>query len=384
MKKIIWIIVLAALAGGALYAVYSGLRQSGASSDQAAHPSAAPREPGILRYAAGAPQLSSIKVADVSPELPVPLAEPLNGRIAYNENFTARVSSPIAGRVITLKAQPGDRVKAGDALLTLDSPDLAQAAADLDKAKADDMRKQLAYERAKKLYEGEVLPRKDFESAEADLAQVHAETQRARLRLRNLVPGSSPGERFALRAPISGVVAERKVNPGTEVRPDLPDPLYIITDPRHLWAIIDLPERNLDKVAEGHPVAVEVDAFPGQRFSARIAKVGVTVDPATRRVQVRCDLPNPDNKLKPEMYARVTLLSDENQSAVRVPNTAIITEGMYTYVFMEQSAGVFEKHRVSLRLQDRIFSYIDSGLKSGERIVVSGALLLNSELAAFN
>jgi cobalt-zinc-cadmium efflux system membrane fusion protein len=372
------------LAGGALYAVYFGVRQSGGSAEQTVKPGIAPREPGILRYPAGAPQLSAIKVAEVPAELPVPLAEPLNGRIAYNENFTARVSSPVAGRVVTLRAQPGDRVKAGDVLLTLDSPDLAQAAADLDKAKADDTRKRLAFERAKKLYEGEVLPRKDYESAEADLAQSQAETQRARLRLRNLVPGESPGEKFALRSPVTGIVAERKANPGLEVRPDLPDPLYVITDPTHLWAIIDLPERNLGKVAEGHPVAVEVDAFPEQRFSAKIIKVGVTVDPATRRVQVRCELANPDNRLKPEMYARVTLLSDENQRAVRVPNSAIITEGVYSYVFVEKSAGVFEKRRLSLRLQDRNFSYVDSGLKSGERIIVSGALLLNSELSAAN
>jgi cobalt-zinc-cadmium efflux system membrane fusion protein len=384
MKKTIGYIAVATLAGGAALAVYYDHRQSGPDADQVAKASVAPREPGILRYPAGAPQLSAIKVGEVPAELPVPLAEPLNGRIAYNENFTARVSSPIAGRVVALKAQPGDRVNAGEVLLTLDSPELAQAAADLDKAKADDTRKQLAYERAKKLYEGEVLPRKDFESAEADLAQSHAETQRARLRLRNLVPSSSPGERFALRAPISGVVAERKANPGLEVRPDLPDPLYVITDPRHLWAIIDLPERNLAKVAEGHLVAVEVDAYPEQRFSAKIIKVGVTVDPATRRVQVRCELANPDNKLKPEMYARVTLLSDDNQRAVRVPNSAIITEGMYSFVFVEKSVGVFEKHRLSLRLQDRHFSYVDSGLKAGERIVVGGALLLNSELSAAN
>ena len=88
----------------------------------------------------------------------MPLAEPLNGRIAYNENFTARVSSPIAGRIVSLRLQPGDTVKAGDALVTLDSPDLAQAVADLHKAKSDETRKRLAFERAAKLLEGEVLP----------------------------------------------------------------------------------------------------------------------------------------------------------------------------------------------------------------------------------
>jgi cobalt-zinc-cadmium efflux system membrane fusion protein len=344
---------------------------------------AAPREPGILRYALDAPQLAALKITAVQ-ELPVPLAEPLNGRIAYNENFTARVSSPIAGRIVSIKLQPGDAVKAGDALAALDSPDLAQAVADMHKAEADETRKRLAFERARKLHEGEVLPRKDYESAEADLAQSHAESQRAQLRMRNLVPGGSARENYVLRAPIGGVVSERKANPGMEVRPDLAEPLFVITDPKRLWVMIDLPERNLSKVEPGHPVAVEVDAWPGERFAGTIEKIGETVDPATRRIQVRCSVPNPARRLKPEMYARVTLLADENQRALRVPNGALITEGLYSHVFVEKSRGVFEKRRVTLRLQDRDYSYVASGLSPGERVVAGGALLLNSEFAAAN
>ncbi len=381
MKKLIGYTIIAAVAGGALYAAYSRYQQSEEAAAQSARPTSAAREPGILRYPAGAPQLSALKAAPVA-EAPIPLAEPLNARLAYDEDYTARVSSPIAGRVIALNAQPGDTVKAGSALLTLDSPDLAQAASDLDKALADETRKRLAFERAKKLFEGEVLARKDLENADADYAQARSEAQRARLRLRNLTAEASPGGRYSQRAPIAGVIAERKVNPGMEVRPDLPDPLFVITDPKRLWVFIDLPERNLPKVAVGNPVSVEVDAFPEQRFSATIAKVGVAVDPATRRVQVRCNLPNPDNHLKVEMYARVTLLASERQRAVRVPNSAIVTDGMYSSVFVEKSPGVFEKRRVSFHLQDRNVSYIASGLAAGERVVISGALLLDSELSA--
>ena len=343
----------------------------------------APKEPGVLRYPPGAPQLAALKTS-AAEELPVPLAEPLNGRIAYNENFTARVSSPIAGRIISIKLQPGDAVKAGETLLTLDSPDLAQAVADLHKAEADETRKRLAFERAQKLHDGQVLPRKDLESSEADLAQARAEAQRARLRLRNLAPAGGTRENFVLRSPISGVVSERKANPGLEVRPDLADPLYVITDPKRLWVMIDLPERNLSKVETGHPVAVEVDAWVGERFAGTIEKVGETVDPATRRIQVRCNVPNPQRKLKPEMYARVTLLADEHQRAVRVPNGAIVTEGIYSHVFVERAVGVFERRRLNLRLQDRNFSYVASGLNAGERVVTSGALLLNSELSVSN
>jgi membrane fusion protein, heavy metal efflux system len=335
---------------------------------------------GAVTYAPGAPQLSSIKVTPVE-EFPVPLAEPLNGRIAYNENVTSRVSAPIAGRVVGLRAQPGDAVRAGDPLLWLDSPDLAAAVSDVRKAQADESRKRTAYERAKMLLEAQVFARKDYESADADYLQARAETQRASLRLRNLGSVVTEGERYQLRSPISGVVVERKANPGMEVRPDLQEPLFVITDPRHLWALIDLPERSLAKVAPGQSVSVEVDAYPGERFRGRIDRIGDIVDPNTRRVPVRCSLPNPDRKLKPEMYARVTLLADENRKAIRVPNTAIVTEGVFSYVFVERQPGSFERRRVGFLVQDRDYSFLESGVAPGDRIVVSGAVLLNSELA---
>lgn len=338
-------------------------------------------EAGVLRYDAGSAPLAAIRVKAVE-VFPVPLAEPLNGRVTFNENFTARVSSPISGRVVALEAQAGDAVKAGDPLAFLDSPDLAASVADSRKAEADEARKKLALDRAKTLYEGQVLARKELESAEADFGQARAETRRAALRLRNLAPQGASDEKFALRAPISGIVADRQINPGMEVRPDLPNPLFIITNPARLWVLIDLPERELSKVAPGHPVSVEVDAWPDERFPARIEKIGEMVDPATRRVQVRCSVANPQHKLKPEMYARVTLLADETRKAVRLPNTALVTEGLYSYVFVERDPGVFERRRVALAVQDRDYSYVEAGVSSGERVVVIGSVLLSSELEA--
>jgi cobalt-zinc-cadmium efflux system membrane fusion protein len=337
-------------------------------------------ESGVLRYAPDSAQLSAIKVKPVE-VFPVPLAEPLNGRVVFNETSTARVSSPISGRVVALKVQAGDTVGAGDALAVLDSPDLASAVADLRKAEADEARKRSALERARTLYEGEVLAKKELESAQADFVQAGAETRRAALRLRNLAPsGAREDNRYVLRAPISGVIADRQANPGMEVRPDLPNPLYVITDPARLWVLIDLPERDLPKVAPGQPVSVEVDAWPGEQFRARIDRIGMVVDPATRRVPVRCAVANPQGKLKPEMYARVTLLANENLRAIRVPNTALVTEGLYSYVFVERSPGVFARRRVALAVQDRDYSYLESGIDAGARVVVAGSVLLNSEL----
>lgn len=346
----------------------------------AAAPAAPPALVDAVRFDAGASQLTSIRVEPVV-EARVPLAEPLNARLAYNENVTARVSTPISGRVTALKLQPGDPVKAGDALLSIDSPDLALAVADQQKARADETRKRLALERTSKLVEAGVVPRKELDNAQGDMAQARAESERAQRRLRNLAPRGTDSGSFVLRSPISGVIVDRKVNPGSEVRPDTAEPLFVISDPRQLWVLVDMPERDLSKVQVGHRALVEVDAYPNQNFDARIERIAEIVDPTTRRVQVRAALDNSERRLKPEMYARVTLLADDNVLAVRIPNSAIVTQGLYSYAFVETEPGLFRRRKIELTVQDREYGYVSSGIARGERLVTTGALLLNSELA---
>lgn len=375
-SRILLALVAIAVAGGA-WLLMDGRR----NPPQPATRHAAPAESDVLRYPAGAPQLSAIHTEPVK-AVPLPLAEPLNARVVYNEDVTARISAPIAGRVVALKVQAGDRVRAGQTLLVLDSPDLGSALSDLDKARAGEARQRMALERARTLYRGEAMARKDMEAAEADYASARAETRRASLRLNYLMPGGAVagGEGYPLRSPVAGVVAERQANPGMEVRPDLPNPLFVVTDPGRVWVTVDLPERLLGKVEVGHAVAIETDAYPDIRFIGRIEKIAPALDPLTRRVVVRCSVDNTGARLKPEMFARVTLLAQADRTALRIPNTALVSDGLYSYVFVEQLPGVLKKRRVALVAQDREFSYTIDSLQAGERIVTGGALLLNSEL----
>jgi membrane fusion protein, heavy metal efflux system len=340
------------------------------------------KEREVLRFEPGAPQLALLKISE-APLMAVPLAEPLNARIAYDESHTARISSPAAGRVVELRSQIGDWVEQGAVLAVVDAPDLGAAATDLAKAQTDERRKDLALARARDLFAGDVLPRKDLESAEADLAQARAETSRAGLKLANLNPGRArlEGERLRLVAPVAGYVTERRLNPGMEVRPDLADPLFVVADLRWLQVAIDLPESALPKITLRQPVAVEVDAFPGQSFRGRIERISPVVDPALRRIQVRASVENGEGRLRPEMYARVTLLPSEDRNAVRVPNAALVTQGLQHFVFVEREPGVLVRRKVELAQQDREYSYISEGLARNERVVTSGALLLQSELA---
>jgi cobalt-zinc-cadmium efflux system membrane fusion protein len=352
-----------------------------------AKPAAADEKPVVhapsdtIHFANNAPQLAFLQVKEVE-SYPEPLVEPLNGRIAYDDNRTARVFSPITGRVLKIAADAGREVKTGEELLQLDAPDYAQATADYAKARADLQRKHSAIERARGLLTNNGISVKEVEAAEADFNQAEAEEKRAESRLHNLQNSLAlTNGKFILRAPINGIVSERQVNAGSEVRPDSNNPLFVITDPAHLWVHIDLPERYLDKVKLGQSVSVEVDAYPSEMFQGKVTVVAEALDPATRRIQVRAEIKDATHRLKPEMFARVTPVADKHTTMPRIPNTALFTIGLHSYVFIEKSPGELQRRHIELGLQSHDFCYVKSGLNAGERVVTTGALLLNSELA---
>lgn len=333
-----------------------------------------------VHFDAGAAQLASIRV-EVAAQAPVPLGEPLHARLAYDEHRTVRLGVPIAGRVSQVRRQAGDTVRAGEVLMSVDAPELVAAVADRDKAQAEEGRRRLAFERAQRLVDVGVLPRRELEAAQAEAESARAELARARRRLRQLSPEDADPAMFLLRSPVDGMVAERRVSPGADVRPDAAEPFFVVTDPARLWVLIDLPERELALVRPGQRALVRADAWPQERFLAVIERIAPAVDPATRRVQVRATLDNPERRLKPEMYVQVILLPDQGQQAVRLPNAALVTQGLYSYVFVEGPPGFFRRRRVTLGAQDRTHAFVTEGVEAGEFVVTTGALLLNSELA---
>jgi cobalt-zinc-cadmium efflux system membrane fusion protein len=378
MKKIIWIFALALTVGMGYFGWH---KFHAVDAPIPAEKSSARTPTDTLKYSTDAPQLTFLQIKPVE-VFPEPLVEALNARIVYDDNHTARVFSPIAGRVIRIAAEAGQQVKAGDALLLIDSPDFASASSDSVKADADLLRKQQAYERAKQLLDIQGIARRDYESAEADFHQAESEAFRAKAHLKNLAGNTTTTEgQFILRAPLAGVVSERQVNAGSEVRPDATSPLFVITNPKYVWVVADLPEGQIGNVRVGQSISVEVAAYPNEVFPGKVTVISETLDPVMRRLQVRCYVDNSQYKLKPEMYARISPIVDAKSKLPRVPNSALFTQGLYSFLFVEQAPGVLQRRRVTLGMQDADVTYIKEGLHAGERIVTSGALLLNSELS---
>lgn len=378
-KLIAALLALAAVAAGTYY-LRSGTHEPVAEA-VVQKPSA---EPGVLRFPTAAPQLAQLKV-ERAERAPVPMDEPLAARVAYDENATSRLYAPIAGRVLEIRANTGDSVKAGDVLAILDAPELGSAAADLAKAQAGAARSKAALERTRSLVDAEVLPRRELEASQAEWQQANAEAERARLRLANLAPGGklpSGSERYPLRAPISGIVATRHINPGMEVRTDADEPLFVVTDLARLSVLVDVPERDLPLVTVGKAALIEVSAYPHRSFEGKVVHVAPTLDPQTRRIQARVSVDNHEGLLKPEMYAKVALLADSREELPRIAIGALLVEGVKNFVFVERDPGVFEKREVTLAVQTRRDAYVWAGIKPGEKVVSTGALLLNAELTS--
>ncbi len=337
-----------------------------------------------LRFPPDAPQLTMIRATVYAGSL-IPATDALSARLAYDDNVTARIGVGFSGRIVSIKAAVGDSVKAGQVLAEIDSPDFGTAYADVNKARADQERKRLAVDRAKELVPGEAISIKDWEAIRADYDQARAETARAENRIKNLNPFNLPisGQRVQLTSPIEGVVTERTASPAMELSPPLPAPLFVVTNPKRLWLMIDLPERLISQVRPESTVSVESDAFPGERFLAKIVQLGQIVDPNSRRVTLRAVLLNPKRRLLPEMFVRAYVLQDIG-IGICLPNSAIINQGIYTYVYVEKSPGEFKRQKVTLRTRGGETSCVSegNGLNGGESIVTTGALLLDAELTA--
>jgi cobalt-zinc-cadmium efflux system membrane fusion protein len=353
-----------------------------ACSDSTEKTKPAPQPPkvrGEVYLAPDSPKKAYVKTVTLS-LTQHPLLEPLAGKISYNENVTSRISSPVAGRVIATPVALGTRVKAGSTLLELDSPDVAAAEADYAKAQADLTLASKNFNRQRELYAGKAVPQKDLEQAQENFNAARSGVQRAQDRLENLhISAGRSNGRFALRSPVSGVVVERNVNPGIEVRPDRDAPLFVVSDIKKLTLLMEVFEINIGKIRVGQKLSISVPAYPDELFPATVQYIGQILDEKTRTIQVRCDLPNADSRLLPGMYATITVDSEPGDRAFVIPLTAVFTEGDTDYVFIALEDNHYQQRPVEIGLRLKDEAVITQGLQPDEQLVTEGALMLRAE-----
>jgi cobalt-zinc-cadmium efflux system membrane fusion protein len=327
------------------------------------------------------------------------------GKILVPEDRTAVIGPVNEGRIVKLFAGQGSRVRKGQKLAELESADIDQAEADYLKALADAENAkrsaaaeiklaQQTYDRTRALYEKTVVPGKNLQSAEHDLevakatAENNAASTRATLtaaRRHLLILGlpdaaidalaKTPGlaATFSLNSPIDGTVVERDATIGATVGTDAN--VFKIIDTSRVWIDANVFEKDLPRIRNGQGVKVTTTAFPGTTFTGRVIFINSVVDPDSRTVKVRTEVPNPDGRLKPDMFANVEIITDVNSTAVSVPQSAVLEDGGKSIVFVAEGNGYKQKQvQLGIKNGDRV--EIIDGLNSGERVVTKGNYLL--------
>jgi len=355
------------------------------SGDPAQRPRAseiAPPSPilqdGALHYSANHPQIGLLKLA--------PAAEPKEGqgeiaaRLAWNEERTQRVRSAFAGQVNSILADLGQAVRPGQVLARLASAEFGAAQADAQRSEVNLQLAQQVMRRRQALFELDVIARKEVEEAQAEVLRARAEAERAQSRTRLYGAADRVDLDLGLRASIAGLIVERNISPGQEVRPDADaQPLFVISDPTSLWLNLEARETDLPFLRPGSTLQFEVTTFKGRRFPARVLVVGAQIDPQTRTVRVRALVDNAEGVLRSEMVATAYYPRRE-QGLLEVPADAVFLREKQHAVFVSEQPGVYRMRSVEVAHLGAERVLLASGLTQGERVVVQNALLLLREM----
>lgn len=299
------------------------------------------------------------------------------GRVTFDQRLVAELGPAVGGRVSSVNVVTGDTVKKGDVLLTIYAPDVASAQAQVAQAKTARGLAERAVERARTLQREGAGSEAELQQAEAALAQVKSEEQRATAAL-GAIGGAGGATEYVLRAPISGKVIERNVAVGAQVGPGADKPLLTVGDLSTVWVVADVFEQDLASVELGAEATIQVLALKGKALSGKVTHVSSVVDPLTRAVLARIELANPDGALKPGMSARVVMRAAASKGA-EVPTSALLARRDQFFVFVRQRDGSFVQREVALGEQHGQHAVVTSGLAPGEDVVTEGAILLDVE-----
>ena len=328
------------------------------------------------------------------PPMSVEVGKPTKGDITAQLNIvgnligaaTVDVVPRTAGRLVAVNVKLGDRVNRGQTLARIEDQEINEqvkqaeashqvAQATIRQREADLKFSQINLERSKNLFERQLLPRQSLDDAEArqssaeaqlDLARAQFSQAEARLEELRIAKGNTN-----IVSPVNGFVGKRNVDPGAWASNQTP--VVSVVDISSVRLVANVVERDLRLVNTGDPATVEVDAFPGESFKGRIARVAPVLDPTTRTAEIEIEVPNASFRLKPGMYARMSVTIDSRVGATLVPKSAVVDydskRGVFTMgadnkaKFLPLEVGIEDETRVEAR----------NGISEGDTLVTSGA-----------
>jgi membrane fusion protein, heavy metal efflux system len=377
MRKDLWQLTVAAV----IMLVFVGCKGPGSN---AARSNGTTNSNNAELFAISQDQMSHVQVLTVQPT-PLTRSLRLTGAVAYNSFRTTPVITQVSGPVSRVVVVPGQKVRAGEPMLYVASPDYSQLRTNYLKAKDAYALAQMANARAHDLYQHHAIAEQNVEQAESaevqsggDLASAQAALKVMGITDPDALLKSPPSFEVPVRAPIDGLVVEQDVSAGQLIQPGTTQ-CFMISDVSTVWVLVNVYQKDLPYVRVGDSVTIQTDSYP-EVFHGRISYVAASLDPGTRTLQARIETNNPDAKLKKDMYVVATVNAGTIPNAIALPDAAVLRDNEnQPFVYVAASPNQFGRHSVTLGESLNGQTEITSGLKAGDQVIGNGSLFLQFE-----
>src|SRR3569833_1747509 len=301
----------------------------------------------------------------------------LTGVIAADENKMVNIYPMVSGVVHNVKVQLGDVVNKGQTLAVLKSAEMAGFTKEYISAEADLRSTKRAFESTRVLYKSGLASQKEFEDAQSEYQKAVAENKRAG---EVVSINKSNDQGYLIKAPISGFIIEKNLTDNQQVRTDNNTILFSIADLSDVYVLINIYESDISNIQTGDAVKITTLSYPDKVFTGKFDKIYDVLDPDNKVVKARVKIENPGNKLKPQMFAYVTIKATSGETLPVVSTRGLIFDNDKYYVVVVDGKAKVHIQQVDIakRVEDR--AYVRTGLKPGERIVASRQLYLFESL----
>jgi cobalt-zinc-cadmium efflux system membrane fusion protein len=309
------------------------------------------------------------------------------GKVSYDQGRVDRVFPVVSGTVLDVTAALGAHVTKRQALARVQSADVSGFLNDYNGAKSDYAVAKRTADNTEQLYKTNFASQSDLVAAREGLVKAQSALTRAEqvMKLYGANTGGGASPIYQVKAPASGYVVERNINPGVQLRPDNATPLFTISDLSRVWILLNVYETDIAALKVGQPVSIQAVAYPDKTFSGTITNISNAVDADTRVLQARVELANPDGLLKPDMFCNVSLNTDSpgasKQLAVN-PKAVIFSQDKY-FVIKQTGPNKYDIVPVTVVSSTSSYSYVETKpglLKQGDQVVTEGSLLLYNDL----
>ena len=317
-------------------------------------------------------KLDTARFEDVQNELK------LTGKISFDDEKVIKIFPLISGTVSEVKVGIGDYVEKGQTIAIIRSSEMAGMENDLNTAQANVEIAKKNLNSTEDMFKGGIASEKDFLTAQKDLSKAKSELNKVRNTLKSF--GSESKSDYIVKAPISGVVVEKFINPSMQIRPDNNNNIFTISDLKDVWVMANVFETDISRIKEGYEVDVTTLSYPDKILKGKVDKIYNVLDPVSKVMKVRIKLSNIDYQLKPEMFATVTVHYSEGISKVAIPSKAIIFDKSKNYVIVFKDKKNLETREVTIYKALNNITYIESGLNKDEKVISNNQLLVYNEL----